>query len=175
MWRTQKSTIIFFWALRMIDLLIPPGMENFWDFTDPFVVFWQSIFRLPDDMMRLSICLIATYPAVLIHRFVLPGHKSRLVYSLFVGLFWAFFCFKWDALYYVVTGLLCYLTVWFLPTKQSPFLVILISFGILSYGYDIFFCIHYIIFFFFLISSSIDIIIVMLINIYITLLIGQHQ
>ena len=109
--------------------------ENFWDFTDPFVQFWQRIFKLPDDMMRLSICLIATYVGVLIHRFVLPGTRSRVTFSMLLGIFWAFFCFKWDALYYVGTGMGTYLIVWMLPSKYSPVVVILFSFGVLSYGY----------------------------------------
>ena len=57
-------------------------IENFWDFTNPFVEFWQSIFHLPDDMMRLAICLIATYPAVMIHRYLLTGTKQRLLFGV---------------------------------------------------------------------------------------------
>lgn len=110
-------------------------LADFWDFTNPFVEFWQSIFKLPDDMMRLSICLIATYPAVIIHRYALPGTTARLIFSLFVGLFWAFFCFKWEALFYVVTGLLTYIICWIVPAKHCPKVVLLLSFGVLSYGF----------------------------------------
>ena len=111
------------------------SLADFWDFTDPFVDFWRGLFKLPDDMMRLSICLIVTYPAVLLHRFVMPGTKARLVFSLFVGLFWAFFCFKWEALYYVGTGLFTYLACWLLPSKHCPRIVVVVSFAVLSYGY----------------------------------------
>ena len=108
---------------------------HLWDITDPFVRFWQSIFHLPDDMMRLSILLILTFPAVYIHRYVLANTTSRLSFSLVTGLLWVFFCFKWDALYYVGTGLATYLICWLMPSKHSPKVIILLSFGVLSWGY----------------------------------------
>jgi len=123
------------------------SLADFWDFTDPFVDFWRGLFKLPDDMMRLSICLIVTYPAVLLHRFVMPGTKARLVFSLFVGLFWAFFCFKWEALYYVGTGLFTYLACWLLPSKHCPRIVVVVSFAVLSYGHWTRFQYHYLVYY----------------------------
>lgn|SRR3990167_2131651 len=113
---------------------LSPSLANFWDFTDPFVVFWQAIFKLPDDMMRLSICLIGTYPFVFLHRFFLPSTNARLWFSFLLGLFYAFFCFKWDGLYFVFSGLGTYLICALLPAKYSPKVVVLFSFAVLSYG-----------------------------------------
>jgi hypothetical protein len=111
-----------------------PGLASFWNFTDPFVQFWQSIFHLPDDMMRLCFCLIFALPMALLHRHVVPGTTARMVFSLLVGLFFVFFCFKWDALYFVVSGLVTYLIAAVVPSKYSPQLIILFSFGVLTYG-----------------------------------------
>ena len=112
--------------------------ENFWDFTDPFVNFWISIFHLPDDMMRLSILLIASYLAAIVHRNFLATYTARLYFSLFTGLFWCFFCFKWDALHYIGISFFTYFACRFLPTKQAPRIVLIATFVHLSYGYFFF-------------------------------------
>jgi len=114
---------------------LPYYIENFWDFTDPFVIFWQSIFRLPDDMMRLSICLIATYIGAIIHRYFIKQTNIRYLFSLCVGLFWLFFCFKWDALYYVISGTITYVICLIFPVKYVPKIVLVVSFGVLAYGH----------------------------------------
>jgi hypothetical protein len=124
--------------LRKINQIADdPGMEqlsNFWDFTDPFVAAWQSVFHLPDDMMRLSISLFATFPVAAVYRFYLKSTTIRQLYSLFFGLIFFFFCFKWETLYFLATGILTYIICAVAPAKQAPRLVLLLTFGVLSYG-----------------------------------------
>jgi hypothetical protein len=109
-------------------------VSHLWDFTDPIVDFFRSVIPIPDDMMRLSIVLFASFPAAAIYQLFLETAFVRMAYSLLIGLGFVFFCFKWEAIYFIATGLLSYLICAFIPTKQSPRLVLLLSFGVLTYG-----------------------------------------
>ena len=84
--------------------------------------------------MRLSICLIAVYVLSYAHRYLLKGTTLRLAVSLVSGLFLAFFCFKWEAMHYVIAATGTYLLCAAAPRNIMPWLVVVWTFGYLSYG-----------------------------------------
>lgn len=104
-------------------------------FLEPVVEWFSSVFRLNDEMMRLSIVLIGQYPLSYLLRYHVKGEKNRHLFSLIVGLVLAFFTFRWDALHFVFTSLGVYLICRFLPAKYIALTSLIWSFSYLTYGH----------------------------------------
>lgn len=107
-------------------------------FLEPVVEWFSSVFRLNDEMMRLSIVLIGQYPLSYALRYHVKGERNRHLFSLIVGLILAFFTFRWDALHFVFTSLGVYLICRFLPAKYIALTSLIWSFAYLTYGSDLF-------------------------------------
>jgi len=87
------------------------------------------------SVVMFMLCLVASYPLGLVHRFV-PTRFLRHLYSIIIGLFFCFFVFKWAALHAIVASLVPYLLL-FLPGKTAVKLTWIWSFGYLALVYVI--------------------------------------
>eukprot|EP01095_Lingulamoeba_sp_RSL-Kostka_P013400 TRINITY_DN5556_c0_g1_i1.p1 TRINITY_DN5556_c0_g1~~TRINITY_DN5556_c0_g1_i1.p1 ORF type:complete len:491 (+),score=79.77 TRINITY_DN5556_c0_g1_i1:91-1563(+) len=104
-------------------------------FLDPITEIFENLFKVDDEMIRIATVLFGQYPIALIHRHVLKTTQQRHLFSLCIGLFLAFFCFRWDALHFFFSSLVIYLICWKVPTKHITTAAFIFSFAYLSVGH----------------------------------------
>jgi len=96
--------------------------------------------NLDVSLIELSygICLIMAFPLAFVHRHVVPNNATaRHIFSLIVGLVYAFWVFGYDGLHFVSTSLFTYLVVRYQigGSEYAHYVVFVFNFLYLFYGH----------------------------------------
>lgn len=101
--------------------------------------------------ITLALALFTVFPLALIHRQI-NDVTTKHIYSLLCGLSLAFYTFGNDIVHLLVTPVVCYAILIFLPRKISPFVITTLLMIYMSYGYvshfvnllfDYYFCVEF--------------------------------